>query len=152
MKNFYITTPIYYVNDAPHIGHSYTTVLADILTRFHKLIGYQTFFLTGTDEHGQKVQQAAAKRQVDPQTHVDEYNLRFKNLWNKMDINYDYFFEQQMQTTSNLSENAYKSFGIKVKFTPKNTKVGILSVKNAFLVKKNLSIARTPSVDALSNG
>ncbi len=91
MKNFYITTPIYYVNDAPHIGHSYTTVLADILTRFHKLIGYQTFFLTGTDEHGQKVQQAAAKRQVDPQTHVDEYNLRFKNLWNKMDINYDYF-------------------------------------------------------------
>jgi len=91
MKNFYITTPIYYVNDAPHIGHSYTTVLADILTRFHKLIGYQTFFLTGTDEHGQKVQQAAAKRQVDPQAHVDEYNLRFKNLWNKMDIKYDYF-------------------------------------------------------------
>lgn len=91
MKNFYITTPIYYVNDAPHIGHSYTTVLADILTRFHKLIGYQTFFLTGTDEHGQKVQQAAAKRNVDPQTHVDEYNLRFKKLWDKMNIQYDHF-------------------------------------------------------------
>ncbi|HPW93740.1 MAG TPA: methionine--tRNA ligase [Fibrobacteraceae bacterium] len=91
MKNFYITTPIYYVNDAPHIGHSYTTVLADILTRFHKLIGYQTFFLTGTDEHGQKVQQAAAKRQVDPQIHVDEYNQRFKKLWEKMNIEYNYF-------------------------------------------------------------
>lgn len=91
MKNFYVTTPIYYVNDAPHIGHSYTTVLADILTRFHKLLGHQTFFLTGTDEHGQKVQRAAAKRGVSPQEHVDEYNLRFKNLWKKMDIGYDYF-------------------------------------------------------------
>lgn len=91
MKNFYVTTPIYYVNDAPHIGHSYTTVLADILTRFHKLLGYQTFFLTGTDEHGQKVQRAAEKRGVSPQEHVDEYNLRFKNLWKKMGINYDYF-------------------------------------------------------------
>lgn len=91
MKKFYVTTPIYYVNDAPHIGHSYTTVLADILTRFHKLLGYQTFFLTGTDEHGQKVQRAAAKRGVSPQEHVDEYNLRFKNLWKKMGIGYDYF-------------------------------------------------------------
>ena len=91
MKNFYVTTPIYYVNDAPHIGHSYTTVLADILTRFHKLLGYQTFFLTGTDEHGQKVQRAAAKRGVSPQEHVDEYNLRFKNRWKKMDIGYDFF-------------------------------------------------------------
>lgn len=91
MKNFYVTTPIYYVNDAPHIGHSYTTVLADILTRFHKLLGYQTFFLTGTDEHGQKVQRAAEKRGVSPQEHVDEYNLRFKDLWKKMGIDYDYF-------------------------------------------------------------
>ena len=91
MKKFYVTTPIYYVNDAPHIGHSYTTVLADILTRFHKLLGYQTFFLTGTDEHGQKVQRAAAKRGVSPQEHVDEYNQRFKNLWKKMGIGYDYF-------------------------------------------------------------
>lgn len=91
MKNFYVTTPIYYVNDAPHIGHSYTTVLADILTRFHKLLGHQTFFLTGTDEHGQKVQRAAAKRNVSPKQHVDEYCLRFKNLWEKMGIEYDHF-------------------------------------------------------------
>lgn len=91
MKNFYVTTPIYYVNDAPHIGHSYTTVLADILTRFHKLLGEQTFMLTGTDEHGQKVQRAAAKRGVSPKQHVDEYCLRFKNLWEKMNIAYDHF-------------------------------------------------------------
>ena len=58
-KSFYITTPIYYVNDVPHIGHAYTTVAADILARYKRLEGYQTYFLTGTDEHGQKVEKAA---------------------------------------------------------------------------------------------
>ena len=96
MKNFYVTTPIYYVNDAPHIGHSYTTVLADILTRFHKILGYQTFFLTGTDEHGQKVQRAAEKRGVTPQEHVDEYYHRFEDLWKKMGICNDFFIRTTM--------------------------------------------------------
>ncbi|MBR6379753.1 MAG: class I tRNA ligase family protein, partial [Fibrobacter sp.] len=96
MKNFYVTTPIYYVNDAPHIGHSYTTVLADILTRFHKILGYQTFFLTGTDEHGQKVQRAADKRGVTPQEHVDEYYHRFEDLWKKMGIGNDFFIRTTM--------------------------------------------------------
>ena len=96
MKNFYVTTPIYYVNDAPHIGHSYTTVLADILTRFHKILGYQTYFLTGTDEHGQKVQRAAEKRGVTPQEHVDEYYHRFEDLWKKMDIGNDFFIRTTM--------------------------------------------------------
>ncbi|MEY2399774.1 MAG: methionyl-tRNA synthetase, partial [Actinomycetota bacterium] len=63
---FYITTPIYYVNDAPHIGHAYTTVNCDALARWHRLIGDDTFFLTGTDEHGQKIQQAAEKQGVTP--------------------------------------------------------------------------------------
>ncbi|MBP5247141.1 MAG: methionine--tRNA ligase [Fibrobacter sp.] len=96
MKNFYVTTPIYYVNDAPHIGHSYTTLLADILTRFHKILGYQTFFLTGTDEHGQKVQRAAEKRGVTPQEHVDEYYHRFEDLWKKMGIGNDFFIRTTM--------------------------------------------------------
>lgn len=96
MKNFYVTTPIYYVNDAPHIGHSYTTVLADILTRFHKILGYQTYFLTGTDEHGQKVQRAAEKRGVTPQEHVDEYYHRFEDLWKKMGIGNDFFIRTTM--------------------------------------------------------
>ena len=64
---FYVTTPIYYVNDVPHIGHAYTTVAADILARYKRLEGYQVFFLTGTDEHGQKVEKAAQERGVDPQ-------------------------------------------------------------------------------------
>lgn len=90
-KNFYITTPIYYANDRPHIGHAYTTLLADVLSRYHRLLGYEVFFLTGTDEHGQKVQQAAALRGVTPKQQVDEYHLRFKELWARLNIRYDHF-------------------------------------------------------------
>ena len=67
-KNFYVTTPIYYVNDKPHIGHAYTTVLADVLARYHRSLGDETFFLTGTDEHGQKVEKAAAARRAESVT------------------------------------------------------------------------------------
>ena len=79
-QRFYATTPIYYVNDKPHIGHAYCTILADATRRFHGLLGEQTYLLTGTDEHGQKVQEAADKRGITPQTHVDELHLAFKNL------------------------------------------------------------------------
>ncbi len=91
MSRFYVTTPIYYVNDEPHIGHAYTTILADVVARFHRALGDETYFLTGTDEHGQKVQQAAEKRGVDPQQHVDEYVLRFQEKWDALDIRYDQF-------------------------------------------------------------
>lgn len=88
---FYITTPIYYVNDTPHIGHAYTTVVADVLTRYHKLFGEETYFLTGTDEHGQKVQKAAEARKLDPKVHCDEMVLNFKNIWKELDIDYNQF-------------------------------------------------------------
>ncbi|MEE8335206.1 MAG: methionine--tRNA ligase [Candidatus Neomarinimicrobiota bacterium] len=91
MKKFYITTPIYYVNDKPHIGHAYTTILADVLSRFHRAQGDRVFFLTGLGEHGQKVQQAAEKRGVDPKTHCDEMAPRFLELWEKLHIQYDDF-------------------------------------------------------------
>jgi len=91
MTKFYITTPIYYVNDIPHIGHAYTTVAADVMARYKRLCGYQVFFLTGTDEHGQKVQQAAEKRGVAPQKHADELHISFKNLWEKLNISNDDF-------------------------------------------------------------
>jgi methionyl-tRNA synthetase len=83
---FYVTTPIYYVNDVPHIGHAYTTVAADILARFKRLEGYRVFFLTGTDEHGQKVEKAAQERGEDPKTHCDEMVKRFQSLWKKLNI------------------------------------------------------------------
>ena len=85
-KKFYITTPIYYVNDVPHIGHAYTTIAADVAARFKRLEGYEVFFLTGTDEHGQKVQQAAQNLKVTPQQHVDKLHQRFKELWVKLNI------------------------------------------------------------------
>jgi methionyl-tRNA synthetase len=91
MSKFYVTTPIYYVNDEPHIGHAYTTILADVLSRYHRLFGDQTFFLTGLDEHGQKVQEAAAKRGVSPQEHCDQMSARFTGLWKKLEITNDDF-------------------------------------------------------------
>jgi len=91
MKTFYLTTPIYYVNDKPHIGHAYTTILADVLTRFHRNSGEDVFFLTGLDEHGQKVQQAAEKHGVDPQKHCNEMAPRFLKLWENLHIQNDDF-------------------------------------------------------------
>ena len=83
MKKTYITTPLYYVNDKPHIGHGYTTILADVLTRYNKMLNRKVFFLTGTDEHGQKVQEAADKSGVTPQQHVEKYHQNFVALWEK---------------------------------------------------------------------
>lgn len=88
---FYVTTPIYYVNDKPHIGHAYTTILADVLAQYHRLIGVPTFFLTGTDEHGQKVQEAAAKAGITPQQQADTTVVRYKELWKKLAITNDDF-------------------------------------------------------------
>ena len=91
MGRFYITTPIYYVNDAPHVGHAYTTVNADALARWHRLRGDETKFLTGTDEHGQKVADAAVKNGVSPQEWTDRTSARFREAWDALDISYDDF-------------------------------------------------------------
>ena len=90
-KAFYITTPIYYVNDVPHIGHTYTTIIADVLNRFQKLSGNKTFFLTGTDEHGQKVEKAATERGLKPIELANQVVGRYKDLWKDLNISYDFF-------------------------------------------------------------
>ena len=90
-NNFYITTPIYYVNDKPHIGHAYTTILADVLSRYQRSLGFDTFFLTGTDEHGQKVEKAANARNVAPIDHCNETVVRFQELWKRLGITNDFF-------------------------------------------------------------
>ncbi|MBS0183776.1 MAG: methionine--tRNA ligase [Nitrospira sp.] len=90
-NTFYITTPIYYVNDVPHIGHAYTTVAADVLARYWRLRGCEVFFLTGLDEHGQKVQQAAAKSGIDPQAHCDKLAPQFETLWKKLNVSNNAF-------------------------------------------------------------
>ena len=109
--NFYVTTPIYYVNDKPHIGHAYTTVLADVLARYHRSLGDATYFLTGTDEHGQKVEKAAAKRNMDNLAHCDETVVRFQELWKRLGITNDRFIRttQEFHKTvvSNILQELY---------------------------------------------
>ncbi len=90
-RKFYITTPIYYVNDVPHIGHAYTTIAADVLARYHRLRGDAVFFLTGTDEHGQKVAKAAQERGLTPKAHADSMTVNFQQLWKKLEITNDAF-------------------------------------------------------------
>jgi len=90
-KTFYVTTPIYYVNARPHIGHAYTTIVADVLARRHRLLGDDTFFLTGTDEHGQKIERSAAAAGIPPQQFADQVSKSFEDLWKRMGItNNDY--------------------------------------------------------------
>ena len=88
---FYVTTPIYYVNDKPHIGHAYTTILADVLANYHRLLDVPTHFLTGTDEHGQKVQEAAEANGITPQEQCDRTVVRFEELWERLAITHDDF-------------------------------------------------------------
>lgn len=90
-KSFYITTPIYYVNDKPHLGHAYTTIACDVFARFKRLDGYDVFFLTGTDEHGQKVQTAAEKAGEDPQSFTDKVSQNFRDLEGLLNYSNDDF-------------------------------------------------------------
>jgi methionyl-tRNA synthetase len=88
---FYITTPIYYVNARPHLGHAYTTIVADVITRFHQMQAMDVFFLTGTDEHGDKVVRAAQKENLSPRKYVDKISRLFKELWPELNVNNNYF-------------------------------------------------------------
>ncbi len=90
-KTYFITTPIYYVNALPHIGHAYTTIVADVLARYHRLSGYRTFFLTGTDEHGDKIMEAARKAGTTPKEYADSISAQFRNLWPQLAVANDYF-------------------------------------------------------------
>jgi len=90
-KTYYVTTPIYYVNDVPHVGHAYTTIAADVLTRARRLQGHKVFFLTGTDEHGQNISQAAQKHGMPEQQYTDSVAAKFRELWGRLGIRYDDF-------------------------------------------------------------
>ena len=102
MKSYYITTPIYYPSDNLHIGHTYTTVAADSLKRFKKLLGYDVFFVTGSDEHGQKIEEKALENNMTPQEYVDKIVANIKQLWNMLEIDYDEF----IRTTDSHHEKA----------------------------------------------
>lgn len=103
-KSFYITTPIYYPNAAPHVGTAYTTIICDVVARYKRLLGYDVTFLTGVDEHGQKIQQAAEKNGFTPQQWVDKMSLNFTTLWKKLNISNTDF----MRTTQQRHINSVK--------------------------------------------
>lgn len=109
-RPFYVTTPIYYVNDEPHVGHAYTTILADVFARHHRIHGGAAHFLTGTDEHGQKVQEAAQKRGLTPLEHCDELVERFRALWVRLQISNDDF----IRTTESRHETVVAEFLIEL--------------------------------------
>ncbi|MCU0597011.1 MAG: methionine--tRNA ligase, partial [Desulfobacterota bacterium] len=110
-KAFYITTPIYYVNAAPHLGHAYTTIVADVLARFHRLAGCDTYFLTGTDEHGDKIVAAAEKSGQGPKEYVDAVSAQFRALWPKLNITNNDF----IRTTDPKHQETVKRILTKVK-------------------------------------
>ena len=106
MPPFYVTTPIYYVNDVPHLGHAYATVTADALARWHRLAGDEVFFLTGTDEHGDKIARAAEANGVSPQEWVDRTSARFVEAWTALNISNDDF----IRTTEPRHHRAVQHF------------------------------------------
>ncbi len=107
-KKFYITTPIYYVNDIPHIGHAYTTIAADVLARYRRLTGYDVFFLTGTDEHGQKVEKSAVSQGLKPKELADKVVVRFKELWKKLNISNNDFIRTSEPRHYTSVQNIFK--------------------------------------------
>ena len=110
-KSFYITTPIYYVNASPHIGHAYTTIVADALARYHRMAGEDTFFVTGTDEHGDKIAEAAQKAGITPKEYADKISAQFRNLWPELSITNDYFIRttdtNHIETVRNILQKVY---------------------------------------------
>lgn len=104
MPKFYITTPIFYVNDKPHIGHAYTAIAADVLARYHRMSGDETFFLTGTDEHGIKIQEIAEKQGKQPKEFADEISAKFRLAWDTLNISNDGF----IRTTDSAHEDAVR--------------------------------------------
>jgi methionyl-tRNA synthetase len=104
----YVTTPIYYVNDVPHIGHAYTTIIADTMARYFRLQGKETFFLTGTDEHGQKIEEAAHSRGRTPKEYADEISGKFRTLWDDFEISYDKFIRTTDEEHKKGVQHAFK--------------------------------------------
>ncbi len=110
-RPFYVTTPIYYVNARPHLGHAYTTIVADVANRFHTMQGRKVFFLTGTDEHGDKVVRAAKKENMTPRLYVDTISQLFRDLWPELDVNYSAFIRttdpQHMAVVEHVLQKIY---------------------------------------------
>ena len=128
---FYITTPIYYPSGKLHIGSAYTTIACDVLARYKRLMGYDVFYLTGLDEHGQKIQQKAEEAGISPQAYVDGMAVGVKELWKLLDISYDKF----IRTTDDYHEKVVADVFEKLLAQDVNIQVGILYLMRNSLLK-----------------
>lgn len=141
---FYVTTPIYYVNDQPHIGHAYTTISADILARYYRLKGYNVYFLTGTDEHGQKVEQAAALRGKTPKEHSDLMVENFKSLWRRLNISYDAFIRTTDEGHKRIVQELLKTLYDKGKIEKRKYSGWYCTPDERFWTEKDLIGGKCP--------
>ena len=107
-KSYYITTPIYYPSAKPHMGHAYTSIIADFFARFKRIQGYKVFFLTGTDEHGQKIQRAAEEKGIDPKAFCDDISKTFRDLSKILNLSNDDFIRTTETRHSKSVENLWK--------------------------------------------
>ncbi|MCI5071818.1 methionine--tRNA ligase [bacterium] len=144
MKRFYMTTPLYYVNDTPHIGHAYTTVVADIMTRYHRLFGDETLLLTGTDEHGQKVQKAALARDKDPQAHCDEMAQNFVQIWKELNIKYDVFYRTTDKEHKKVVQHCLQELFDKDEIYAKEYEGWYAQSEEVFYTEKDLIDGKSP--------
>ena len=106
---FYVTTPIYYANADPHIGHAYTTIAADVIARFYRIRGYEVFFATGMDEHGVNIERLAREEGLSPQQYVDRYAEKFKKAWDVLNIHYDDFIRTSEKRHEKAVQEIFKS-------------------------------------------
>ena len=144
-KGFYITSPLYYVNDLPHLGTAYTTIIADILNRYHRFFGKETFFLTGTDEHGQKCQQSAQQRNLSPQDHCDQMSACFEQTWQKLGIQYDFFFRTSFDWHKKAVQQILQKLYEKGDIYPSQYKGWYCVSEEIFYTEKDLKDGKSPS-------
>ncbi len=131
-KSFYVTTPIYYPSGSLHIGHAYTTVAADALARYKRMQGYEVHFLTGTDEHGQKIERKAKEEGKTPLEFIDTIVAGIENLWDKLLISHDDFIRTTEERHQKVVQEIFKKYMIKGIFISRSTRVGIARLVKHF--------------------
>ena len=144
-KNFYISTPLYYVNDKPHLGTAYTSLIADILNRYQKLFGRSSFFITGTDEHGQKCEQSALKKGLTPQEYCDQMSPQFEKTWKSLNIDYDLFFRTSFNYHYRAVQTALQSLYDKGDIYSSNYKGWYCVSEEIFYTEKDIVDGKSPT-------
>ena len=137
-KKYYIATAIAYTSAKPHLGNTYEIVLADAIARYKRLTGYDVYFQTGTDEHGQKIEEKAIQNNKEPQEYVDEMSLEVRRVWDSMNTSYDKFVRTTSPSHEKVVEKVFKNYMIKEIYIKDSMKVYIVHHVSHFLLNHNL--------------